>query len=246
MRFVPIKSIDQQSVMTVHRLREGFKEERTACINRIRGLLTEFGLVFPQSPKALRQVLATVLEDAGNEMGGIARLALQQAQQHWQELDEHLAWSDKRIGHHVKSDPQAKAAAKLHGIGTIGASALVASVGEFKQFKSGAQFGAWLGIVPRQNCSGGKVSLGRITKRGDDYLRTLLIQGARSAVMTAHKRTDRISRWAVQLRERVGWQKAAVALANKNARILWAVLTKDVSFNADHVSVKPAVPNPAG
>ena len=142
--------------------------------------------------------------------------------------------------------PQAKAAAKLHGIGTVGASALVASVGEFNQFKSGAQFGAWMGIVPRQNSSGGKVSLGRITKRGDDYLRTLLIQGARSAVMTAHKRTDRISQWIVQLRERVGWQKAAVALANKNARILWAVLTKDVRFNADHISVKPTISNPAG
>jgi len=246
MRFVPIKSIDQQSVMTVHRLREGFEEERTACINRIRGLLTEFGLVFPKSPKALRQVLASVLEDAGNEIGGIARLALQRAQQHWQELDEHLAWGDKRIGHHVKGDPQAKAAAKLHGIGTIGASALVAGVGEFKQFNSGAQFGAWLGIVPRQNSSGGKVSLGRVTKRGDDYLRTLLIQGARSALMTAHKRTDRISPWVVQLRERVRWQKAAVALANKNARILWAVLTKDVRFNADHVSAKPEIPNPVG
>jgi len=173
-------------------------------------------------------------------------LALQRAQQHWQELDEHLAWGDKRIGHHVKGDPQAKAAAKLHGIGTIGASALVAGVGEFKQFNSGAQFGAWLGIVPRQNSSGGKVSLGRVTKRRDDYLRTLLIQGARSALMTAHKRTDRISPWVVQLRERVRWQKAAVALANKNARILWAVLTKDVRFNADHVSAKPEIPNPVG
>lgn len=103
-----------------------------------------------------------------------------------------------------------------------------------------------LGIVPRQNSSGGKVSLGRITKRGDDYLQTLLIQGARSAVMTAHKRTDRISQWVVQFRERVGWQKATVALANKNARILWAVLTKNVRFNADHTSVKPTVRNPAG
>jgi transposase len=246
MRFVPVKSIDQQGVMTVHRLREGIKEERTACINRIRGLLAEFGLVFPQSPKALRQVLPDVLEDASNEMGGVARLALQRAQQQWEELDEHMSWCDERVGAHVKNDAQAKAAAKLHGIGPITASAMVASVGDFKQFKSGDQFGAWLGIVPKQNSSGGKTSLGRITKRGDEYLRTLLIQGAKSAVMTAHKRSDRISTWIVQLRERVGWQKAAVALANKNARILWAVLTKGERFDANHVSVKPMVPTQVG
>ena len=101
MHFVPVKSVEQQSVMSVHRLREGLKEERTACINRIRGLLAEFGLVFPQSPQALRQVLPEVLEDAGNELGGLARLALQRAQQQWQELDAHLQWCDERVGAHV-------------------------------------------------------------------------------------------------------------------------------------------------
>lgn len=247
MRFVPVKSIDQQSVMSVHRLREGFKEERTGCINRIRGLLAEFGLVFPQSPKALRQALPEALEDASNEMGGLGRLALQRAQQQWEELDEHVAWCDERVGAHVKSDVQAKAAAKLHGIGPITASASVASVGNFKQFKSGSQFGAWLGIVPKQNSSGGKTVLGRITKHGDEYLRTLFIQGAKSAVMSAHKRDDPISKWAVQLRERVGWQKATVAMANKNARILWAVMTKGERFDPHHVSVKPQpVPTQAG
>jgi transposase len=248
MRFVPIKSIDQQSVLSVHRLREGFKAERTACINRIRGLLAEFGLVFPQSPQALRLALPDVIEDASNEIGGLARLTLQRAQQQWQELDEHMLWCEQRIGAHVKSDPQAKAAAKLLGIGPIGASAMVATVGDFKQFKNGGQLGAWMGLVPKQDSSGGKIKLGRITKRGDEYLRTLLIQGARSAVLTAHKRKDRISLWIVQLRERVGWQKAAVALANKNARILWAVLAKGGSFDANHVSVHPQaqVPTPIG
>ncbi len=107
----------------------------------------------------------------------------------------------------------------------------MATVGDFRQFKTGAQFGSWLGLVPTQNSSGGKVSLGCITKRGDNYLRTLLIQGGKSAVMTAHKRQDRISRWLVQLLARVGWQKAAVAMANKNARILWAVLAKGRRFD---------------
>jgi transposase len=128
----------------------------------------------------------------------------------------------------------------LQGIGPITASALVASVGDFGQFANARQFGAWLGLVPSQNSTGGKASLGRITKRGDDYLRTLLIQGAKSAVMSVDKRDDPTSRWLKQLIERVGWQKACVAMANKNARILWAVMTRDQGFDPQHVSAKPA------
>jgi len=239
MRFVPVKTPQQQALLAVHRLREGYKEERTACINRIRGLLAEFGLVFAQSSDALRLALADTLEDASNELPTLARFALQRAHLQWIEIDCHIAWCDERIAAHVHTDAQAKAAASLCGIGPVTASALVASVGDFTQFKSGAQFGAWLGLVPSQNSSGGKASLGRITKRGDDYLRTLLIQGAKSAVMTAHKRRDRISQWLVQLLARVGWQKAAVALANKNARILWAVLARGRPFDPNHASIKP-------
>ena len=246
MRFVPMKSAEQQGQLAVHRLREGYKEERTACMNRIRGLLTEFGLVFAQSPEALRRALPDVLEDATNELPTVARMALQRAQLQWIEIECHIAWCDERIAAHVRSDEQAKAAVQLCGIGPVTASALVATVGDFKQFKTGAQFGAWLGLVPSQNSSGGKASLGRITKRGDDYLRTLLIQGAKSAVMTAHKRSDRISQWLVQLLARVGWQKAVVALANKNARILWAVLARGRRFDANHASVKPEGPAMAG
>jgi transposase len=161
------------------------------------------------------------------------------------EIECHIAWCDERIAAHIRSDVQARSAAQLCGIGPVTASELVASVGDFRQFKSGAQFGSWLGLVPSQNSSGGKASLGRITKRGDDYLRTLLIQGAKSAVMTAHeptqKRIDKTSQWLVQLLARVGWQKAVVALANKNARILWAVLTRGRSSDPSHVSVKPGV-----
>ena len=240
MRFVPVKTAEQQGQLAVHRLREGFKEERTALINRIRGLLAEFGLVFPQSPEALRKVMAEVIEDASNALPGVARLALQRAHLHWIEIELQMTWCDERINAHVRSDERAKAAASLHGIGPVTASALAASVGDFRQFDSARQFSAWLGLVPSQNSTGGKASLGRITKRGDDYLRTLLIQGAKSAVMSAGKRCDRISRWLVQLKERVGWQKAVVALANKNARILWAVLTRGVAFNPDHVPEPPA------
>jgi len=235
MRFVPVKTAEQQGQLSIHRLREGYKDERTALINRIRGVLTEFGMTFPRSPEALRKVLADVVEDASNELTGIARLVLQRAH-----LDLQMKWCDGRIEAHARSDARASKAATLLGIGPIGASALVASVGDFKQFAGARQFSAWLGIVPSQNSTGGKASLGRITKRGDDYLRTLLIQGAKSAVMTAGKRNDRISQWLVQLKERVGWQKAVVALANKNARILWAVLTRDAAFDPNHVPEAPA------
>ena len=239
MRFIPVKSIEQQSMLCVHRLREGLKEDRTACINRIRGLLAEFGLVFPQGACELQGVLSEVLEDAGNELGTLARLTLQRAQSQWRELDAHLAWCDERIAAHARNNDAVKAATTLLGVGPVTASAVVATVGDFRQFKNGAQFGAWIGLTPRQHSSGGKAHLGGITKRGDTYLRTLLIQGAKSAVMTAHRRSDKISQWALALRERSGWQKAVVALANKNARILWAVMTRGEAFDANHLSVKP-------
>lgn len=239
MRFVPVKTAEQQGQLAIHRLREGYKEERTACINRIRGLLTEFGLTVAQSPEALRLALPNLIEDATNEIPGLARMALQRAHLHWIDIDVQIAWCDERIAAHVRSDKRAGLAAQLIGVGPTTASALVASVGDFAQFRNARQFGAWLGLVPSQNSTGGKASLGRITKRGDDYLRTLLIQGAKSAVMTAHKRQDRLSQWLVQLKERVGWQKAIVALANKNARIVWAVLTRGVAFDPNHVPIAP-------
>ena len=240
MRFVPIKTAEQQGQLTVHRLREGFKQERTAVINRIRGILAEFGLVFPLSPEALRKALPDVIEDASNEMPCVARLAVQRAHQHWIELDLQMAWCDQRIASHVRSDERAKQATTLLGVGPITASALAASVGNFAQFTSARQFAAWLGLTPSQNSTGGKARLGRITKRGDDYLRTLLIQGAKSVVMSAAKRDDRISRWLLQLKQRAGWQKAVVALANKNARILWVMLTRGVAFDPDHLPQTPA------
>ena len=242
MRFVAVKTVDQQSMLSVHRLREGYKADRTACINRIRGLLAEFGMVFPQSPKVLSDQLSATLEDATNDLSGLARMAIDQAQKQWNELNEHIDWCDQRIAAHHKQNEQVRQATELMGVGPVTASAVVATVGNFKQFKNGSQFGAWLGLTPRQNSSGGKNNLGSITKHGEIYLRTLLIQGAKSAVMTAHRREDPISKWVYQLREKSGWQVAAVALANKNARILWAVLTKNQPFDAGHVSVKPGSP----
>ena len=240
MRFVPVKTLSQQGMLCVHRYREGVKEERTANINRIRGLLAEFGIIAPQSPNKLRERLAEIIEDADNDLCGIARMVIQEAFSHWDEIDKQLEWCAQRISAHVKENQQAQTAVQLMGVGPVTASAAVVTVGDFKQFKNGAQFGAWLGLTPRQNSSGGKTKLGRITKRGDVYLRMLLIQAAKAAVMTAHKRDDPISRWLLQLRDKSGWQKAAVAMANKNARILWAVMTKGCDFDPRYVSVKPS------
>lgn len=232
MRFVPVKSVEQQSMLCVHRLREGIKEERTACINRIRGLLLEFGVVFPVGVKALYDRLDEALEDGANEMNWLARVTLQRARDQWRELAAHLAWCDQRIAEHGRQSEAVQRAAELMGIGPVGASAAVATVGDFKQFDSDAQFGAWIGLAPKQRSSGGKNNLGTITKRGDPYLRTLFIQGAKSVVNSAHLRNDPISRWVLALKERAGWQKDVVALANKNARILWAVMTREQRFAA--------------
>jgi len=143
MHFVPTKTVAQQGMLCVHRLREGVKEERTACINRIRGLLGEFGVVLPQTAAVLRDRLTEIIEDATNEIAGIARLVLQRALDHWRELDEHLEWCDQRIAAHRKEDEHVRRAAQLKGIGPITASALIATVGDFEQFRNGAQFGAW-------------------------------------------------------------------------------------------------------
>lgn len=242
MRFVPVKSIEQQSLLCVHRLREGIKADRTACINRIRGLLLEFGLAVATGVRSLQTTLDDILEDASNELNGLARMTLVRAQSQWRELDEHLAWCDARLAAHAADNEDVQRAAQLMGVGPVTASAAVATVGDFKQFKNGAQLGAWLGLVPKQHSSGGKSNLGTITKRGDAYLRTLLIQGAKSVVNTAHSRNDPISRWVLAIKQRCGWQKAVVALANKNARILWAVMTRGERFDRHHISVKPGGP----
>jgi transposase len=187
-----------------------------------------------------------VLEDASNEMNTLARLALQRLQAQWREIDVHIAWCDERIAAHGKDNDAVKKAATLIGSASAPSPPVRwwprwASSGSSRAARSSV--GAWIGLVPRQHSSGGKNNLGGITKRGDTYLRSLLIQGAKSAVMTAHKRSDPISKWAAALRDRAGWQKAVVALANKNARILWAVMTKGEAFDARHVSVRPGAPS---
>jgi transposase len=235
MRFVAVKTTQQQSVLVLLRMRTGFIEERTALVNRLRGLLVEFGVFLPQGIYAFRNRFLAALEDGTNSMAGAARLAMMQGWQQWQALDQQIAWFDAQITAQVRTDRDAQRLMAIAGVGPLTACATTATIGDARQFKSGRQFAAWLGLVPRQNSSGGKTRLGRVTRQGNDYLRTLLFQGARMAVRTAHRRHDRLSRWIVQLRERIGLYRTLIAVANKHARILWAILAKDQLFDPSYV-----------
>jgi transposase len=220
MRFVPIKTPEQQAVLCLHRVRQGFIEERTATINRLRGLLAEFGFVLPQSSAAVRQGVSGLLEQLPPH---VAR-ALSDLREHLRTLDARVREYEHSIEAHARENREARLALQRRGIGPITASALVASVGDAREFKNGRQFSAWLGLVPRQHSTGGKQRLGHITARGDPYLRTLLVMGARSVLQRAPGQTDPLSRWALAVRARRGYHRACVAVAAKNARVLWAML----------------------
>ena len=223
MRFVPVKSLQQQAVLTVHRVRLGFVEEHTATINRIRGLLAEFGVVLPQRAIEVRRGAAATLE----QLPALAARALADLLAHLRVLDERIDAYEREIEQHARHDERARRIQTLSGVGPISASAIVASVADAHEFRNGRQFAAWLGLTPKQYSTGGKSRLGRITAHGDPYLRTLLIMGARSMLQTALRRTDRLARWALSVRERRGYHRACVAIAAKHARIVWALLAKN-------------------
>jgi len=226
MRFVPVKSAEQQAVLSLHRVRQGFVEERTATINRTRGLLAEFGVVLPGRAVEVRRGAAAAAE----ALPALARQAIGDLLGHLHTLDERITAYDCELEHLARTNEVATRLMSVPGVGPMTALATVASVGHAHEFASGRQFAAWLGLVPRQWSTGGKTRLGRITKRGDAYLRTLLIMGARAALQMAARRNDKLSRWAIALKERCGYHKAVVALAAKNARIIWALLARETTF----------------
>jgi transposase len=224
MRYVPVKTPAQQGWLTMHRLRDGYSGERTAVVNRMRGLLSEFGFVFALSTSHLEENVAKILADRTNDLTPVARRGLKRLVAHLGHLDNEIDWCNEQIKLHVKQDPLARRAMTVLGVGVLGASAIVATVGDFRQFKNGRQFSAWLGLVPSQRSSGGRQRLGAITKRGDRYVRKLLVLGAGNALNTAAKRDDAMSKWALELRKRAPFRKTAVAFANKIARRLWHVM----------------------
>lgn len=232
MRFVPVKSTEQQAVLSVHRARSLLVAQRTALVNHIRGLLAEFGLVCPQGRDKLRRALPEFLEDADNALPDLAREVFAELHQRLLELEQRVADYDRRINALAKTSPEAQRLMQIPGVGALTATALLATVGTARDFHHGRQFAAWLGLTPRQFSSAGKTRLGRITKRGDVHLRTLLVHGARSVVRLAAHRDDPRSRWINALRTRRGFNKAAVALAAKNARILWAMLARGENYHA--------------
>ena len=226
MRFVPVKSQEAQGQLCIHRVRQGLVEDRTACINRIRGLLSEFGIVLPLKAITVRKEAAQHLED----LPGWANTAVGDLLSVLHQLDERVAQYDAHVKQMARADERSKRLMDMPGIGATTASALLASIGNGHDFNAGRQLAAWLGLVPGQYSSGGKQRLGRITKAGDPYLRTLLILGARAVLANAKNKTDRMSRWATGLQERRGYWRAVVAIAAKNARMCWAVLAKGEDF----------------
>ncbi len=230
MRFVAIKTIEQQDIQAVHRIRSELVQQRTAKGNQIRGLLSEYGLVMGQRIEVLRKALPLLLEDAENGLTIDFRTLLEGLQQDLITLDERVDEMDKKIRLLASSNEDAKRLQQIPGIGPITATALICAIGDGKQFKRGRDLAAWLGLTPRQHSSGGKDRLLGISKRGDAYLRTLLIHGARSVLRVAGNKEDPRSRWIQSLCGRRNKNIAAVALANKNARIVWALLTKKTDF----------------
>jgi len=226
MRFVPIKEEHQQNILCLHRTRQGFIEERTATYNRLRGLIAEFGIVLPQKVTLLRQGIYLHLED----LPGWTNRCVGDLLVHADQLDARIAEYDKAIATIAKEDVRSKRLMQLRGIGPTTASALLASLGIGHDFDSGRQVAAWIGLTPGQYSSGGKSRLGRITKAGDGYLRSLLVLGARAVLNSLGNKQDRFSRWARALVERRGYWKAAVAIAAKNARLAWAVLKYGEDF----------------
>jgi transposase len=236
MRFVPIKNIEQQSVLALHRVRQGFIKARTAQANQIRGLLSEYGVIVPKGIGFITSRVPELIEDATNELPGLFRRLVDRLLDQLRLLDKQVSEIEAQIKAWHREDEMSRKLEKVPGIGPITASALAATVGDAKNFESGRQMAAWLGLVPRQNSSGGKQVLLGISKRGDTYLRTLLIHGARSVLYRSTQKNDP-NDWLTKLTGRRCANVAAVALANKNARIVWALLARDREFQSGNVAL---------
>ena len=222
---VPVKSAEQQDIQAWHRVRERLVKNRTALVNQVRGLLLEYGVVIPQGIYRLRKRVPRILEDADNGLSLAFRDLLQSLARELSTLDASIAEVTQRLVRLSHDLEACQRLQEMEGIGPLNATALVAALGNGHDFRNGRQVAAWLGLVPRQHSSGGKTRLSGISKRGNSYLRRLLIHGARSVVSRARSKTDVTSAWIRQLVARVGMNKACVAVANKMARIAWALLS---------------------
>ncbi len=233
MRFVAQKTLEQQAILSVHRARQGFVKARTAQGNQIHGLLSEFGIIIPQGIRVIAKHVPEILEDGDNGLPGTMRQLIERLTGNLKEMDRQVNELEAQIQLWHHENEASRKLAEIPGLGPITASAIVATVGDAREFKNGRQLAAWIGLVPRQNSSGGRQVLLGISQRGDTYLRTLLIHGARAVIRFAENKAEPDS-WLRKLMARRNKNIAAVALANKNARIIWALLTKDRTFRLDY------------
>ena len=232
MRFVPVKTPEQQDVLALHRVRSGLVKERTAQANRLRGLLGEYGIVIGKGLAQLRKRLPEILEDAENDLSDLVRALFADLHGRILTLDQQVAAYGARLKVLNEANEVCRKIGQVPGVGPITATAMAASLGDGQAFETGRQVSAWLGLVPGQDSSGGKPKLLGISKRGDTYLRTLLIHGARAVVRAVAKKHDAQSRWINALVQRRNANIAAVALANKNARVIWALLRRGEDYRA--------------
>ncbi len=232
MRFVGIKSVEQQNLLSLHRIRQSVVKARTAQVNQIRGLLAEYGIVVGKGVGHVRRRLPQILEDGENRLPDLFRELLGELYEQLQLLDERIKGYDRRVTALFRSQEVCRRIEAVEGVGPLGATAVVATFGDGRQFGNGRQFSAALGLVPRQHSTGGEPLLLGISKRGDRYVRTLLIHGARSVVNVVlnNNKDDARSRWIRRIAEERGKNRAAVALANKNARIIWALLSRGDTY----------------
>ncbi|MFZ0870194.1 MAG: IS110 family transposase [Rhodanobacter sp.] len=236
MRFVTVKTIEQQDIQATHRIRSGLTEQRTAKGNQIRGLVSEYGLVAPKELSALRCTIPCWLEDGDNGLTARFRRLLDGLWSDLRALDARIDELDHEIADIAAHEPAAIRLQQLRGVGPMVATALLAAIGDASQFTNGRQLAASLGLTPRQHSSGGKDRLLGITKRGDAYLRTLMVHGARSALRTAKSKDDRLSQWVLRVAERSHPNVAVIALANKTARMAWAMLRHDTDYQPERAA----------
>ncbi len=229
MRFVPVKIAEQQAVMSLHRVRQGLIQHRTALVNQLRGLLTEFGLIIPKGHYQTHEHIPAILEDAENGLPPLARKMIHDVWQRYHVTHEQVLEADRELAALVRGSVQARRLMTIPGVGEQVATAIVASV-EPSQFSNGRQLAAWIGLTPRQYTTGGRIRLGRITKRGDKYLRMCLIHGARAVIANLRDKQDRVSCWIRELVARRGYKRAIVALAARNARLIWTLMIKQEDY----------------
>lgn len=236
MRFVSIKTVRQQEILFLHKIRSRLLGERTALMNQTRGLLAEFGIVFRRGISQLKRGLPVVIADAENELTNDGRKIFQDLYTELLQRDDRIKEYDNKIARLAKNDERSVRLQTVPGIGKITSTALSATIGNGSSFKQGRNVSAWLGLVPKQTSSGNTVRLGKISKRGNRYIRSLLVHGARSIVSQAKKKKDPNSIWIQQMLLRKSFNTVVVAVANKNARIAWAVLRYNDHFNERYAS----------